>query len=123
MKLILDTHVFLWSLSNPGRIPKAKRLVIESMSNEVYVSSISIAEIAIKASLGKLELTFDPVAQAEGCGFELLDFRGRDAVLLRRMPFHHRDPFDRMLIAQSQANGMPILTTDRKFERYDCVLV
>jgi PIN domain nuclease of toxin-antitoxin system len=58
-----------------------------------------------------------------GARHELLDFRGRDAVLLRRMPFHHRDPFDRMLIAQSQANGMPILTADRKFERYDCVLV
>lgn len=79
-----------------------------------------MAEIMIKASLGKLHVDFDPVEEAEKCGFELLDFSGRDALRLGGLPFHHRDPFDRMLISQSLATGIPIMTEDSKFRLYDC---
>ncbi|MFA6173347.1 MAG: type II toxin-antitoxin system VapC family toxin [Kiritimatiellales bacterium] len=120
MRIILDTHIFLWALAEPHRIPEKKRAEIESQSNTVYVSSISIAEIMIKASLGKLQVAFDPVEEAEKCGFEMLDFSGRDALRLGGLPFHHRDPFDRMLISQSLATRTPIMTEDSKFRLYDC---
>jgi PIN domain nuclease of toxin-antitoxin system len=120
MRIILDTHIFLWALAEPHRIPEKNRAEIESPANTVYVSAISIAEIMIKASLGKLHVTFDPVEEAKKCGFELLDFSGRDALRLGGLPFHHRDPFDRMLISQSLSTGTPIMTEDSKFRLYDC---
>ncbi len=123
MRLIIDTHIFLWALSDPQRIPKDKLAEIEMQANIVYVSSVSIAEVMIKASIGKLDVRFDPVEMVEKCGFESLHFRGEDARLLKDMPFHHRDPFDRMLIAQSMAHKYPIVTDDRKFRAYDCRLV
>jgi PIN domain nuclease of toxin-antitoxin system len=100
-----------------------KREEIKSPANLIYISSISIAEIMIKASLGKLKVDFDPVEEAEKCGFELLDFSGRDALRLSGLPFHHRDPFDRMLISQSMATGTPIMTEDSKFRLYDCRII
>ncbi|MDA0334145.1 MAG: type II toxin-antitoxin system VapC family toxin [bacterium] len=123
MRIIIDTHIFLWALSDPKRIDKDKLAEIETQANIVYVSSISIAEIMIKTSLGKLDLAFNPVEMVEKCGFESLEFRGEDALLLRDLPFHHRDPFDRMLIAQSLVNQYPILTNDREFQAYDCKLM
>jgi PIN domain nuclease of toxin-antitoxin system len=93
---------------------------VESLANTVYVSAISIAEIAIKASIGKLTFDFDPCEQVARAGFELLDFTGRDALRLKSLPFHHRDPFDRMLISQSLETGFPILTQDTAFRSYDC---
>ena len=120
MRIILDTHIFLWALAEPHRIPEKKREEIESPANIVYVSSISMAEIMVKASLGKLTVDFDPVEEAGKCGFELLDFSGRDALHLGKLPFHHRDPFDRMLISQSLATNTPIMTEDSKFRLYDC---
>ncbi len=123
MRLIIDTHIFLWALSDPKRIHKDQLTEIEMRANIIYVSSISIAEMMIKASIGKLDISFDPVAMVEKCGFESLDFRSEDALHLKDMPFHHRDPFDRMLIAQSMANQYPIVTDDQKFQAYDCTLV
>ena len=123
MRIILDTHIFLWALAEPQRIPEKKREEIKSPANIIYISSISIAEIMIKASLGKLKVDFDPVEEAEKCGFELLDFSGRDALRLGELPFHHRDPFDRMLISQSMATGTPIMTEDSKFRLYDCRII
>lgn len=123
MKIILDTHIFLWALASPDRIPKKKRMEIESSANIIYISSISIAEIMIKASLGKLDVPFDPVEEAEKCGFELLDFSGQDALHLGTLPFHHRDPFDRMLISQSLTTNTPIMTEDSKFRLYDCRII
>ena len=101
MKLMLDTHTFLWALSEPNRLSKKQIAAMEDPTNKVYVSSILITEIAIKASLGKLELSFDPIDAAERSGFEMLDFSDKDALLLKDLPFHHRDPFDRMLITQA----------------------
>ena len=96
---------------------------VESLANIVYVSSISVAEIMIKTSIGKLDADFDPNEQIDKAGFTPLDFTGRDAARLKDLPFHHRDPFDRMLIAQSLETGIPILTQDASFARYDCSLL
>lgn len=122
MKLLLDTHLFLWAIAEPERLPREHRLKVESRANVVYVSSISVAEIMIKASIGKLAVNFDPVEQISEAGFEPLAFTGRDALRLMSLPFHHRDPFDRMLISQSMETDIPILTEDAMFGRYDCRL-
>lgn len=123
MQIILDTHIFLWSISNPNKIVKIKRNKIQSLSNTIYVSTITITELMIKASIGKMKIEFNPIDIAEKSGFEMLDFRAEDALILKNLPFHHRDPFDRMIIAQSITNNFPIITDDLKFEKYDCKLI
>lgn len=120
MKIIIDTHIFLWSLAEPSRIAADKIKELETPANIIYVSSISIAEIMIKASIGKLQIDFDPVEYAELSGFELLDFSGQDALHLQTLPFHHRDPFDRMLISQSLSTKYPLMTDDSKIRLYGC---
>ena len=120
MKLLLDTHTFLWALSEPNRLSKKQIAAMEDPTNKVYVSSISITEIAIKGSLGKLELRFDPIDAAERSGFEMLDFSARDALLLKDLPFHHRDPFDRMLITQAISRILIFVTQDSLMDPYDC---
>ena len=120
MKLLLDTHTFLWAISEPNRLSKKQIAAMEDPTNKVYVSSISITEIAIKASLGKLELSFDPIGAAERSGFEMLDFSAKDALLLKDLPFHHRDQFDRMLITQAISRKFIFVTQDSLINPYDC---
>ena len=120
MKLLLYAHIFLWALSETNRLSKKQIIAMEDPTNTVYVSSISITEIAIKASLGKLELSFDPIDAAERSGFEMLDFSAKDALLLKDLPFHHRDPFDRMLITQAISRKLVVATQDSLFDQYDC---
>ena len=120
MKIIIDTHIFLWALSDPSRIAEAKRRELESMANEIYLSSISIAELTIKASIGKIQMDFNPVEMALQSGFAMLDFSGEDALLLPSLPFHHKDPFDRMLVAQSITRRIPIMTDDTRIKLYRC---
>lgn len=123
MKIIIDTHIFLWALSDPARISKAKTTELKSLANTIYVSSITIAELMIKSSIDKLEINFDPVELALQSGYELLDFSAQDALLLKELPFHHKDPFDRMLITQSIVNKFPLMTDDRKIMRYNCEVI
>lgn len=120
MNIIIDTHIFLWALTDPSKLSHAKREALEDLSNTIYVSAVSIAELMIKASLEKLQIDFNPVVMAKKSGFALLDFSAEAALLLKDMPFHHKDPFDRMLIAQSIADRCPIMTEDPKIALYDC---
>ena len=123
MNIIIDTHIFLWALSDPNKINAAKRQALEDLSNTIYVSAVSIAELMIKASVKKLQIDFDPVEMAKESGFALLDFSAEAALLLKDMPFHHKDPFDRMLIAQSIMDNYPIMTEDPKIALYNCQLL
>ncbi len=123
MNIIIDTHIFLWALSDPNKINAAKRQALEDLSNTIYVSAVSIAELMIKASVKKLQIDFDPVEMAKESGFALLDFSAEAALLLKDMPFHHKDPFDRMLIAQSITDNYPIMTEDPKIALYNCQLL
>ena len=113
-KILIDTHIFLWALSEPEKLSKDQKKALKSLNNTIYVSSISIAELMIKCSLGKLVINFNPIELIEAAGFEQLLFSGQDALRLKEMSFHHKDPFDRMLIAQAQ---------DSKFKLYDCKVV
>lgn len=120
MNIIIDTHIFLWALGEPDKINDVKRSALEDLSNTIYVSAVTIAEIMIKASVRKLQIEFDPVVLAKESGFRLLAFSAEAALLLKDMPFHHKDPFDRMLVAQSITNNYPIMTGDPKIGLYDC---
>lgn len=120
MNIIIDTHIFLWALSEPGKISDTKRAALEDLSNTIYVGAVTIAEIMIKASLKKFAIDFDPVVMAKESGFVMLDFSANEALLLKNLPFHHKDPFDRFLIAQSITNSYPIMTEDPKIALYHC---
>lgn len=123
MNIIIDTHIFLWALSEPEKIAKKKRIELETPANTVYVSSMTMVELMLKASMGKLSVDFDPVDAAKQSGFELLDFSAEDALPLKDMPFHHKDPFDRMLIAQSMNRKFHLMSDDTKFKAYACKLI
>ncbi len=122
MKLLLDTHALLWFIGNNPQLSKASRQSIEDPANDKFVSAVSLWEIAIKISLEKLKLPrpFGEVFphQLEVNGFELLPISCGQLIQLASLPFHHRDPFDRLLIAQAMADGMIIVTRDPEFSKY-----
>ena len=89
----------------------------------IFLSSISVAEMMIKSSIAKLEVDYDPVEMAVKSGLKFLDFSAEDAALLKSLPMHHKDPFDRMLISQCINRNFAMMTNDSKFEPYDCSLV
>jgi len=122
MKIIIDTHIFLWAISSDPKLSKKHIQSLETLSNTIYVSSISISELMIKSSIGKLQIDFDPIKIAKDSGFELLDYSVRDSMHLKTLPFHHKDPFDRMLISQAMNRNFKIMTKDSKFALYDCNL-
>lgn len=123
MKIIIDTHIFLWALSDPAKLNKSHREKIETPTNIIYVSSVSITELMIKSSIGKLKINFDPIEIAKESGFELLDFTAKDALALKELPFHHKDPFDRMLVSQTLNRKYALMSDDAKIALYDCRLV
>jgi PIN domain nuclease of toxin-antitoxin system len=114
---LLDTHTLLWFVAGSDQLSKTARTAIESAANERYVSIVSIWEIAIKSSTGKLKLALsieDFVSQhVLGNGFLVLDIMIDHAVVVAALPWHHRDPFDRMLIAQASVENMPLLSADQ----------
>src|ERR1044071_1973704 len=122
MKLLLDTHTFLWFIMGNPNLSANARALIEDLANEKFVSVASVWEIAIKISIGKLALsaqfgTLIP-QQLSVNGFELLNLEVRHAATLINLPFHHRDPFDRLLIAQAIVEQMQIVSTDSFFDVY-----
>src|SRR5665213_1040942 len=122
MKLLLDTHTVLWFVGNDSQLSAAARENIENPAHEKFVSAASLWEIALKLSLEKLKLPlpFDEVfpRQLEVNGFELLPISCAQLNVLAGLPFHHRDPFDRLLIAQAVADRMIIVTRDQAFSKY-----
>ena len=122
MKIIIDTHIFLWAIANNSKLNKKQTQALQTLSNTIYVSSISITELMIKSSIGKLAINFDPIEIAKKSGFELLNYSAQDALALKILPFHHKDPFDRMLISQAINRKIKIMTADNKFTLYDCKL-
>ncbi|MBN1424899.1 type II toxin-antitoxin system VapC family toxin [Candidatus Fermentibacteria bacterium] len=117
-KLLLDTHVFLWWLSGDPRIGTTTRSTI-SRAALVFVSAASAWEAAIKAAIGRLSLPDSLEAGVRECGFEQLSIGFSHAEAAANLPPHHSDPFDRMLVAQAQLEGLALVTHDRKMAPYD----
>ena len=122
MKLLLDTHALLWFIGNDPQLSAPARELVENPAQEIFVSAASLWEIAVKLSLEKLKLPrpFGEVfpRQLDLNGFELLPISCWHLNQLMVLPFHHRDPFDRLLIAQALADGMTIVTCDPEFPKY-----
>ena len=123
MKILLDTHIFLWMLTSPERLNEKRRYEIETPANEVFLSAMSIAELMIKHTIGKIHVEFDPLEMAKQMRIEILSFSGDHAMLLGKMPLHHKDPFDRMIIAQAIVNRLPLMSDDPKFPAYNCKII
>jgi PIN domain nuclease of toxin-antitoxin system len=118
LRLLLDTHIFLWWLRNDRRLPTAIASAIVDRKNEVLVSAVSIWEASIKTTLGKLDLVGDLVAEIEENGFSELPVTARHAWLAGALPRHHDDPFDRLLIAQARLESLALATVDPVFDAY-----
>ena len=123
MKILLDTHIFLWMLTSPERLNDKRRYELETPGNEVFLSAMSIAELMIKHTIGKIHVEFDPLEMAEQMRIEILSFSGDHAMFLGKMPLHHKDPFDRMIIAQAIVNRLPLMSDDPKFPAYNCKII
>ncbi len=119
MRLLLDTHVLLWWLADDARLGPSSRRLIEDGTAEVFVSSVSVAEVAIKTSLGKLDAPPDLLAQVSEQQMTELPLRIAHAQALRDLPWLHRDPFDRMLVAQALTERLTFVTADARCRRYD----
>ena len=122
MRLLLDTHAFLWWLAGNTRLPMSARRAIEDPDNDVIVSAASAWEIATKYRIGKLSeaaaVAQDVAGAIASQGFEELPITVEDAERAGRLPGPHGDPFDRMLIAQAVARGLVLVSIDRVFDKY-----
>jgi PIN domain nuclease of toxin-antitoxin system len=122
-RLLVDSHVLLWHVLDDPRLKPEPTAAIEAEDAEVLVSVASLWEVAIKTGLGKLEAPEDLPERVQQLGFELLTITPEHAWRVRTLPAHHRDPFDRILIAQAEVERLPIVTADPAFEVYDVKVV
>ena len=121
MKLLLDTHLLLWAAGMPQRLPEEARALIEQQDTEPTVSAASLWEIAIKNGLGRQDFMVDPHLLRRGLlenGYAELAITGAHAVAVNLLPPIHKDPFDRILVAQAQIESLTLLTTDEIVSRY-----
>ena len=121
MKLLLDTHLLLWAAGAPRRLPAAARKLLDDPGNEPLFSAASLWEIAIKRSLGREDFRVDPRLLRRGLlenGYAELPITGEHASAVDDLPRLHKDPFDRMLIAQAMVESVTLLTADPQLARY-----
>lgn len=127
MKILLDTSTFLWFIAGDSQLDSYARHIIEEPSNERFLSVATIWEITIKASLGKLVITIPPSILIRehvwANGINLLAITPEQLDILHTLPYHHKDPFDRLLIAQAIQEGMPLITKDQTFNAYNVQVI
>ena len=123
MRLLLDTHTLLWTLVAPDRLSKNAAQAITAEESEVFVSIVSPWEMAIAKARGRMDPPNNLEAQFETRRFVLLPVSLRHTHVVETLPHHHRDPFDRMLVAQAQVEGLTIVTVDRLLRRYPVSLL
>ena len=121
MKFLLDTQILIWAADSPEILPHNARDVLNNLDNEVFFSSASLWEVAIKFSLNRPDFRVDPRILHQGLisnGYQELYICGRHAVAVNALPSLHKDPFDRLLIAQAEVEGMKLLTCDAGIAAY-----
>lgn len=122
MNLLLDTHTFLWFIEGNPNLSNLAKDLIENPNNSKFISIASIWEISIKVSVGKLELAMSITelleSQVYGNAIDLLPIRAKHLDKLVELPFHHKDPFDRLIISQGLSEQMPIISKDQLFNLY-----
>jgi len=123
LRLLLDTHVVVWALSEPKQLAGRARRAIEDSKNDIFVSVVSPWELAVKGPRQGLRTPDDLELQLEQRRFEVLPILLRHTEPIESMPRHHGDPFDRMLVAQAVTDGLTIVTADRKLTNYQVSLL
>lgn len=124
MRLLLDTAALIYAVEAPERLSKKAAAMVRDPENTLELSAVSLVEIAIKSSVGKLRLESETVRRAiEELGVRVLPFTASAAFALFNLPVLHRDPFDRQIISQALLEDIPVLTSDRAFKRYEGVRV
>ncbi len=127
MKVLVDTHTFLWALLYDHRLTAKAKHILRSSEHELVFSLVSLWEIAIKIKTGKLNTIGSSVAyirdEMNAYGMELLPIRYEHILQLESLPHHHSDPFDRLLIAQALTESLPILTGDKAFAHYGAKVI
>lgn len=126
MRLLLDTHILLWALTDDRRLGPAARGLFADSDNAVYISAVTVWEIAIKHALRRGAMPFSGAAAIDYCiqaGYLFLDMRPEHAAALESLPALHADPFDRMLVAQALTEPMRLLTHDQAVAAYDRTIV
>jgi PIN domain nuclease of toxin-antitoxin system len=124
MRLLLDTHSFIWACADPDKLSRAGQQAIADPDNDVFVSAATAWEIAIKRALGRLDFPVERFEEfVSSMGFEPLPMTARHAIAAGALPRHHDDPFDRMLIAQARTEGVTVVTEDRMFPLYGVALL
>lgn len=121
MKLLLDTHVLLWAAGTPGKLSDEARILIEAPDNDLFFSAASLWEVAIKSGLGRSDFAVDARLLRRGLldnGYSELPVTSEHAVAIGGLPAIHKDPFDRLLIAQSMIEGIILLTADAIVAQY-----
>jgi PIN domain nuclease of toxin-antitoxin system len=121
VKLLLDTQVLLWAAGQPDRLPSEARELIASMDNELYFSAASIWEVVIKAGMGRQDFTLDARILRRGLldnGYGEVAIGSEHVIAIDNLPTLHKDPFDRVLVAQAQVEGITLLTADHVVARY-----
>ena len=123
MRLLLDTHIFLWAVAGSPLLKPATRRLLDS-ADQVFVSAASIWEVAIKARLGKIDANVHELAGAiEASGFRELEVRAVHAAGVTALPLHHNDPFDRLLLVQAIAEPLRLITADAVLARYSDIVM
>ena len=123
MRVLLDTHVLLWSIDEPHRIGREARLAFQTEDTKIVVSVVNLWEIAIKLRRGHLTAPENLPQIIADMGHQILDIGVSHAWHVRTLPPIHGDPFDRMLVAQAQIEDIPLITHDRILERYDIRII
>jgi len=122
VRLLLDTHVVLWELEGSRRVSQAAQEAI-AQATELLFSVVSFAEIGVKTAIGKLSVPRDLREHVRRSGIRVLHLDADQALAVADLPTHHRDPFDRLLIAQARSEGLTIVTADRRIAAYDVPLI
>jgi PIN domain nuclease of toxin-antitoxin system len=127
VRVLVDTHTFIWALLNDHRLSTKAKQILRSNEDELVFSLVSLWEIAIKMKIGKLNSVGSSVAyvrdEMKEYGMELLPLRYEHILQLEMLPLHHSDPFDRLLVAQAITESLPILSIDKKFSAYPIKLI
>ena len=125
MHVLLDTNILLWAIAMPGKLDEPTRGILQSRANEILFSAVSIWEIAIKYGTGRIDFAMDPnavLAEAVDAGFRELPVRAAVAATVAALPLHHKDPFDRLLLAQAFGEPACFMTSDSLLAKYSSLV-
>src|SRR3989338_3181146 len=122
-RYLLDTHIFIWSMEKNKRLPDNLINLIENPRNDIFLSVVTVWEMIIKKARKKLRFSKNIESEIKTVGFQLLSIELKHIMAIEALPNYHQDPFDRLILAQSQVENLPLITSDKKMWKYDVALL